>query len=354
MPRRHTSVEREEATDAAAARIHLGPFRAVPDLLTRMGVRWQPVLRHACISRADLEDQELSSPLDRIDRLLGECVARSGCEHFGLLIGQTVDLRSFGIPGRIALSAPTPGDALAALVRHFVLHDSAGSPRVAVTDDTAVMSYGIHVPGVGNAQQVYDLSVAAMCNVLRQLCGAEWRPNAVTLPRKRPPDIAPYREILQAPLRFDALHAAVVFPSHWLTRRLPDADALLYRLLESRAVQEAAGHGPLLCRETRRAIRDLQQTGECSRAAVAGRLGLHERTLGRRLQAAGTTFRQLLDASRADVAAQLLRDTRSPIARIAESLGYKDATAFTRAFRGWTGVTPREFRTGSRPARCRE
>jgi AraC-like DNA-binding protein len=350
MPRRDGSADPAAATAAAAARVHLGPIRAVPELLARMGVPWEPVLRHARISRADLEDQELSAPFDRVDRLLGECVERSGCEHFGLLVGQTVDLRSFGIPGRIALSAPTAGDALAALARHFVLHDSGGSPRVAITNGTAVMSYGIHVPGVHNAQQVYDLSVAAMCNVLRQLCGADWRPDAVTLPRKRPPDIGPYREVLQAPLRFDALHAAVVFPSHWLTRRLPDADALLFRLLERRAVQEAADHGPLLCRETCRAIRDLQQDGDCSRAAVAGRLGLHERTLGRRLQAAGTTFRQLLDDTRADVAKQLLHDTRSPIARIAESLGYTDATAFTRAFRGWTGMTPREFRTGSRPA----
>jgi AraC-like DNA-binding protein len=350
MPRRDMNPERETAKAAAAARVHLGTLRAVPDLLARMGVPWEPVLRHARITRADLEDQELSAPFDRIDRLLGECVERSGCEHFGLLIGQTVDLRSFGIPGRIALSAPTAGDALAALARHFVLHDSGGSPRVAVTDGTAVMSYGIHVPGLRNALQVYDLSVAAMCNVLRQLCGAEWRPDAITLPRKRPPDIGPYREVLRAPLRFDALHAAVVFPSHWLTRRLPDADGLLFRLLESRAVQEAADHGPMLCRETRRVIRDLQQAGDCSRAAVAWRLGLHERTFGRRLQAAGTTFRQLLDATRADVAKQLLHDTRSPIGRIAESLGYTDATAFTRAFRGWTGMTPREFRARSRPA----
>lgn len=348
MPRHDTNAEIEAARAAATARIHLGPFRAVPDLLAGMGVPWEPVLRSARISRADIEDPERSAPFDRVDRLLGDCVARSGCEHFGLLIGQTVDLRSLGIPGRLALSAPTVGDALSALVRHFVLHDSGGSPRVAVNDGTAVLSYGIHVPGVHNADQVYDLSVAAMCNVLRQLCGAKWRPDFVTLPRMRPRDIRPYREVLQSPLRFNALQSAAVFPSHWLTRPLPDADAFLYRLLERRAVQEVADRDTLLSRETRRAVRDLLQSGECSRAAVAGKLGLHERTFGRRLQATGTTFRQLLDTTRADVAKQLLHDTRSPIGRIADTLGYTDATAFTRAFRGWTGMTPREFRTRSR------
>jgi AraC-like DNA-binding protein len=350
MPGHHRSTRTEAAKAAATARTHLGPFRAVPDLLARMGVPCEPILRSARITRADLEDPERSAPFDRADRLLGGCVARSGCEHFGLLIGQTVDLRSFGIPGRLALSAPTVGDALSALTRHFVLHDSGGSPHVAVNDGTAIMSYGIHVPGVRHADQVYDLSVAAMRNILRQLCGADWRPDFVTLPRERPRDIRPYRDVLQSPLRFNALQAAVVFPSHWLTRP-PDADAFLYRLLESRAVQEVADRDPMLSRETRRAVRELLQSGNCSRAAVAERLGLHERTFGRRLQAAGTTFRQLLDATRGDVAKQLLLDTRSPIGRIAESLGYTDATAFTRAFRGWTGMTPREFRARSRPDR---
>ncbi len=349
MPPHDRSAETAAAKAAAAARSHLGPFRAVPDLLAGMGVPWEPVLRSARISRADLEDPERSAPFDRIDRLLGDCVARAKCGHFGLLIGQTVDLRSFGIPGRLALSAPTAGDALSALARHFVLHDSGGSPRVAVNEATAILSYGIHVPGVRNADQVYDLSVAAMCNILRQLCGAEWRPDFAMLPRKRPSDILPYRAALRAPLRFDALQAAVVFPSRWLTRPLPDADAFLYRLLESRALQEDADRDPLFSREARRAVRDLLQTGECSRASAAGRLGLHERTFGRRLQAAGTTFRQLLDTTRADVAKQLLHDTRSPIGRIAASLGYTDATAFTRAFRSWTGMTPREFRARSLP-----
>jgi AraC-like DNA-binding protein len=266
-------------------------------------------------------------------------------------VGQTVDLHSFGVPGRIALTAPTVGDGLAALARHFVLHDSGGSPRVAVTQDTAIMSYGIHVPGVHHADQVYDLAVAAMCNALRQLCGADWRAAFVTLPRKRPIDIRPYRRVLQAPVRFDALQSAVAFPSHWLTRPLPDADVALHRSLESHAAQAIAGLDPSLSRETLRTIRDLLQTGGCSRAAVAERLGLHERTFGRRLQSAGTTFRQLLDATRADVARHLLLDTRSPIGRIAASLGYTDATAFTRAFRGWTGMTPRDFRARSQPER---
>ena len=77
--------------------------------------------------------------------------------------------------------------------------------------------------------------------------------------------------------------------------------------------------------DVRRAIRLLLLTRQCSRAEVARRLGLHERALGRRLQATGTTFQRLLDETREEIARQLLCDTDIPVARVAAALGYGDA-----------------------------
>jgi AraC-like DNA-binding protein len=71
---------------------------------------------------------------------------------------------------------------------------------------------------------------------------------------------------------------------------------------------------------------------------------MHERGLGRRLQATGTTFQHLLDDTREAIARQLLRDTHVPVARVATALGYGDPTVFTRAFARWTGHTPSDFR----------
>jgi AraC-like DNA-binding protein len=326
------------------ARVHLAPLRGIPLVLEELGVPSAPVLKSAGIRREDFDDPLHSEPFGKIDRLFGACVARTGCGHFGLLLSRYVELRSFGIVGRLARNSPTVGAALAELTKYFALHDSGGSARVSVTGDSAILSYGIHVPGIRNADQAYDFSVAVMCNMLRELCGPDWRPVVTLLPRRRPADIRPYREIMRAPLRFDALQAAVAFDAQWLARPVPDADPLLRDVLDSRAALEAAGLDPLFHGEVRRAIHELLAARKCCRAAVAHRLGLHERTLGRRLQSAGTTFQELLDATRAEVARQLLHDTRSTVARVASALGYADPTAFTRAFRAWTGLTPREFR----------
>jgi AraC-like DNA-binding protein len=77
---------------------------------------------------------------------------------------------------------------------------------------------------------------------------------------------------------------------------------------------------------------------------AARHLQLHRRTLNRRLREAGTTFRQVLDQVRFELAQEMLADTRFPIAEIAARLGYRMPSAFTRAFRRWSGSSPARWR----------
>ena len=327
----------------ATAHVRLAALHGIPLVLEHFGIPSEPVLAQFNLRVEDLDDPERSAPFADVDRLLGVCQRRTKCAHFGLLVGRHINLQSFGVAGRLARNAPSVGAALHDLARFFTLHDSGGSLRVAIHEGRATFGYGIHVPGLAHADQVYDLAVAAIANVMRQLCGTGWRPDAVLLPRKRPADIRPYREHFAAPLRFDSIIAAVVFPERHLSQVVPDADPLLHRLLSDNAEATVTGTDPMLHMDVRRTIR-LLLAQHCSRSEVARRLGMHERTLGRRLQASGTTFQQLLDDTRLGMAQQLLRDTRVPVARVAAALGYGDPTVFTRAFARWTGRTPSRFR----------
>lgn len=329
---------------ALAARANLQALRGVLDVLDRFGVAAGPVLQAASLTCDDFEDPDRSATFEQLDRLFASAVERTGCGHFGLLVGTTYTLQSFGIAGRLARNAPTVGAALRELTTYFALHDTGGTTNVAVRDGTATIAYGIHATGVRNADQVYDLAVAALLNIMRQLCGPNLHPDVILLPRRRPRDIHAYREVLDAPLRFDSMQAGLVLPAKWLDHPIADADPLLHRLIEDRATAVMTQLDPLLHNEVRRVLRGALMTGDCSRTEVARRLGLHPRTLVRRLQQSGTTFQALLDDTRSHIARQLLHDTRSPVSRIANSLGYRDPTVFTRAFRRWTGLTPRAFR----------
>jgi len=327
----------------ATAQVHVAALRGIPLVLEHFGIPCEPILATAGLRAADLDDPERSAPFADLDHLFGLCQRRTKCAHFGLLVGQYINLQSFGVAGRLARNAPSVGAALQELAAFFTLHDSGGSLRLAIHEGRVTFGYGIHVPGLAHADQVYDLALAAIANVMRQLCGTGWRPDAVLLPRKRPADIRPYRQHFAAPLRFDSIIAAVVFPERHLSQAIADADPLLHRLLSDNAEAAIAATDPVLHADVRQTIR-LLLTQQCSRSDVARRLGMHERTLGRRLQASGTTFQQLLDETRLDMAQQLLRDTRVPVARVAAALGYCDPTVFTRAFARWTGRTPSRFR----------
>jgi AraC-like DNA-binding protein len=171
----------------------------------------------------------------------------------------------------------------------------------------------------------------------------------ILLPRKRPPGLRPYRERLLAPLRFDSVLAGITFPEPVLSRPVVGADSYLHTLLSENASAALARTDPLLHADVRRAIRLQLLAQRCSRREVAHQLGLHERTLGRRLQATGMTFQRMLDETRVELAKQLLHDTLIPVARISTALGYRDPTVFTRAFTRWTGQTPSRFRAELRP-----
>jgi AraC-like DNA-binding protein len=319
-------------------------LHGIVEVLASFGAPVEALLDAHGLTRADFDDPEHTAPYADVDALLGACVRATSCDSFGLRVGQHMNLRSLGILGRLAATADTVRQALNDLSLFFLMHDSGGAPITSIQGDQVVFGYVIQAVGVKNSQQIHDLATAATCNIMGDLCGPDWQPQAVLLPRRRPRDMAPYRAFFDAPLRFESLQGGVLFASRWLERPLAGADPLLRRILMQEAGARMLDADPLLLGDVRRVIRSLFEEGDCSRTRVADRLGIHERTLGRRLKAAGTTFQRLLDDTRSNTARQLLRDTRIPVRRIASALGYDDPTVFTRAFRRWTGLTPRDFR----------
>ena len=140
----------------------------------------------------------------------------------------------------------------------------------------------------------------------------------------------------------------IVFRPETWRRRLAGAQPALGFLLahyaDERVVQRSRAEDPLA--EIRAAIRIEQENGEARIARVARRLGMTERTLQRRLAENDVTFRQLLGEQLSERAKQLLAQRNLAIGEVAYALGYSEQTAFSRAFRRWTGLTPNDYRRG--------
>jgi AraC-like DNA-binding protein len=277
-------------------------------------------------------------------RLLERCVAATGCEHFGLLLGQRGSLSSFGLVGFLVQHSPDVGTALRNFVRYLHLHVRGAAPALSVHGNLAMLGYQIYEPQVEATDQLGDGAMAVGFNIMRSLCGPDWKPIEVLFAHRRPKESGPFRRFFGAPLRFDAEQNALVFAAAWLTRHVSGADPDLRRLLQKQIDALVVTYRGDFPEQVRSVLRPALLTGQGKVDQVAALFSMHSRTLNRRLSAFGTSFRALVDAGRFEIARQMLMDSAMEVSQVAASLDYADASAFTRAFRRWSGTTPAVWR----------
>lgn len=155
------------------------------------------------------------------------------------------------------------------------------------------------------------------------------------------------RMLVQDRIAFGCAMTRIEFPLALLARPLPRPDAQLAALAAARCAEElerAEARADFLTRLRRLAQQHLAEAN--AQEQVAASLNMTPRTLHRRLQQEGLSFKQLLDDMRRQQAMTLLRHQRMAIGDIAQQLGYKDQANFVRAFKRWTGSTPSQFRKG--------
>ena len=324
--------------------LRVGPLIEVPQVLRELGVDPTEAIGGVGLDLSLFENPENTISFAAMGRLLKRCAARTQCAHFGLLIGQRGGPASLGILGQLLQHSPDVGSALRGAILHLHVHDRGAVPALAVERGVAVLSYLIYQPGVEGTDQIYDGALAILFNTLRALCGSGWLPIEVLFSRRRPGNIQPYRDFFRVPLRFDTEQTALVFPAQWLDRAVPGADPVPRQRIERRIAALASLDQPDLVSQLRRVLRVLLITRRSSLAQVAQLFSMQGRTLNRRLKARGATFQALVDEVRYEIARQLVEHTHMSMSEIAATLDYAAASAFTRAFRRWSGTTPAAWR----------
>jgi AraC-like DNA-binding protein len=343
-------AQRQER-DSREETVRVGTTFAIPAVLRRLGVDPAEVLAEAGLDLKLFDDPDNLISYAARSRLISLCVARTNCSHFGLLLCERNGLHSLGLVGYLVQHSATAGTALRDLVRFFRLHARGGVPTLAVEGDFAFFGFRIHSPGLEAADQIMDGAIATAFNIMHQLCGRDWKPIEVLLAHRKPEDTGPFRRFFRAPLRFDAAQSALVFSADWLERPVPGADPELRRLLQKQVDALAARYGDDFPEQVRALLRTALLTGHSKADQIATLFSMHRRTLNRRLAEFGTTFQELVDASRYEAARQMLESSAIEVSEIAAGLGYADASAFTRAFRRWSGTTPALWRAERKTGR---
>lgn len=322
-------------------RQRVGALEAIPRLLRERGIDPTPALASAGVHESAFALADNTIPYGAWGRLFHGAAQLTGQDHFGLQVGAAWELRHLGLLGQLVRHAATVRDALHVAAVYHHLNSQGGVVFVHDHGGVAELGYAIYFRGIVGARQIYDGVLAAQAQFMRELCGPGWVPSEVLLAHAAPADPSPYVSLFRCPVRFGSELNTLRFPSAWLDRAVAGADPAEWRSLQALANAQSQ---PELIDKVRRSLRVQLLNRVSSGDAVADMLAMHRRTLNRRLEALGTTFKDVLEEVRFEAARQLLESTNLSLDDIASALGYAGDSPFARAFRRRSGMTPGQWR----------
>lgn len=333
------------AAIAIDAALHPAYLRLLQAVLQRHGVEAAPLLAAAGIAAAELESDAASIDAGRLQALAEAALRASGRPWLGLELGAAAQVLSHGPLGLAAAASGNLRQALALIARFLALRAPLLRLRVIEREGGLMLELQAQALSGDAARFVLEAALVMLEQLLAALCARDFSAARVELPWPAPSWARHYASFLRARLAFDAPLARLRLPAALADAAVLSADpqALAYARAEcERRLGEGAQGRDLLAALRRRLLRC--EGGYPDAAGVAAEFGLSLRSFHRALQQEGTRWRALLDEARRERACALLRDTQLPVEQIALQLGYAEASNFSRCFRRWCGVSPKDWR----------
>lgn len=318
-------------------------------LLLRHAEVFRPFVGLVGLPAEVLERPDAVIPLSQYIALL-ETAARTEPDlglRLGLgLLGETVSGSLLGGFGHAARSAPTVRALLEFGSRFMVVHAQANELTWRVRGDQLEICYRLTDPSIVQRRQDAEYALAVLYTRLREYTAKKFAPLRVDFAHPQPADITLHQQAFGCPLRFEQADNALVWPAAMLDEPLVTADPRLFQALlpglEEQRRQRLADSD--LSMRISLAIEADLKGGKVGLDEVAAQLCMSKRTLQRRLSELEVEFNELVEDVRQARAVDLVRHSSLSLTEVAMRLGYNEASSFTRAFRRWTGLTPREYR----------
>ncbi|WP_213880243.1 AraC family transcriptional regulator [Pseudomonas sp. dw_358] len=314
--------------------------------ITRHGGDLDRVFGHAGIDPEQLRHPTLSLALPNYCQVLEEAARQTGCDNFGLRYGQQFQPQALGLLGYVGLCSATLEDALINFAQVFPFHQHSTSIRLLDQGECYRFDYQVRHGAIVERRQDAELTMGMAVNLVRHVLGPQWAPREVAFEHARPQQWHEHRDVFAAPVRFDQPSNSVLIPKRDVQGfAMPGHDPVLLMLVKD-AIRQLGeiNHGPDLLEQATQAIAAALPCGEPGLEAIAGALHLSEWALQRKLREHGLSFSQLVEQTRQQLAMRYLRQGTLSISDLAPLLGYSETSAFSRAFKRWVGVSPRQWR----------
>lgn len=334
---------------------HLAQFPTASGGLTRLAYRHAlegnliagPLLRKAGLTLQQIDNAAQRLSVKSQINFLNLVAAGLEDELFGFHLAQDFDLREIGTLYYVMASAETLGDAL-----------QRGSRYSRITNEAVHLSYqknrdiviGFEYIGVARHQDRHQIEffMIALVRLVRHLSGHNLLPVRVNLTHHRNGCQPAFKSFMGCDVTFGSREDEIAFPMAVAPMPLASADPFLHSLLVAQCEEMHVDRRrpPTLRASVENEIAPLLPHGNAKVSEISRKLGMSQRTLARYLAAEGLSFAVILDEMKFDLARHYLIEADLPITTIAWLLGYQEASAFTHAFKRWTGRTPKQARIG--------
>jgi AraC-like DNA-binding protein len=299
-----------------------------------------------------MRDPEAHIPLATHHLLWELATAEANDRALPLRVAEACEPATFSVLGYACMTAATVREALDRLTRFLSLFLQGETITMEQSDDVRLVLHQTAPKRLGRELSA-ESTIAKIVITVRMLIGEggpTWTPSLVNFAHAAPADSSYHEKLFGCPVRFGTARTELVIPSSMLGMSLAKSDAGLSSFFERHAadILERMGARADATVRVRRAVSEAVHGGEVSETTVARRLGWSERTLRRRLGEEGTSFRQVLDEVRRELAQGWLVQSDMAIGEVAFLLGFSESSNFHRAFKRWTGQTPDEYRRSQR------
>ncbi len=333
-------------------------YTSVPALLKylrhaeQLGLDIGQALAAAGIEAEQLRDNARRLPGEVHERLLEHLLRVSADPLFGLHSARYVQPGSWSVLGYIAMNCATLGEAMGRIVPYEKLVGDMGVSRIEPAADHIRLIWSCRHQAGEIRRHMVESVLASWLLYARWIADSNHSPREVWFEHPQPAgsDLTEYQALFDCPVRFEQPCNALIVPLEYLQVPLRQADANLLRTLEEHALTLMAGldDDEPLPRRVKNALRLLLKDGLPRKERVAEKFHMTVRTLQRHLQQAGTSYQQILDELRQELAEHYLLRSDLAIQDIASYLGFSESRSFHRSFKAWTGKTPGEFREARR------
>lgn len=314
------------------------------------GVAPAPLLAEVGMADQRLDDPAARFSIDEVSLLWERAVAVSGKPTLGLDRGLAAAYGKLGMVGYAMMACPTLHAALQRLLRAMDLVSNAATFELEEQAQGCWFSLG-HLGGERPVpRQRLEFGMLTMLSFCNWISGREFAPLAIEFVYPRPEDTRVHDAVFGCPLVFGAPANRALLGWHDLQQPLPAHEphiAALHERLVDEELQRL--EGAAVSARVRHLLATRLGAPEPRREDVAAALKMSDRTLQRRLQAEGTSYQQLLDDTRRELAQRYLRRPDASLKRVAEQLGFEDPSNFFRACKRWFGESPGAYRARMAP-----